>query len=338
MLALAALGVLVACSAHAPRGSAPAEPTPAQVSPANAAIFVALQGALEDGEDQLARSIVASLRARPLTPREDELARSAERVLDGRALVRSLDLELVSEPADLAGGTAYRLVLCARSSARVPVVLSLPPADLKRSRSAIDADGLEGLEFESRTTRALENLELAPSEERRIELLAYELPLGRALGLRERWRCQTRSGEIRSGGEVFPAARVEVRGCERERLSPLVAGAPAAPAELLSLLEGPEPASSRALLDTALRIDPALRPETLRLLAPVVERLAFESPERVEASEPALRWLTGNRDLGRDPRGWAAYLRLRAEPLPATPVPGELDLPGSPRSGAERGP
>lgn len=306
------------------------EPSGAEnVAPANAATFVALQGALEDGDDELAARIVALLRQRGLTRREGELTRSAERVLAGRSLVRALELRLESEPLgdEPSGSNRYRLLLRARSSAAASLVLNLPPADLKRLRAAVDARGFEGLEYESRATSALSSLELEPLEERSIELLTYELPLGMALGVRERWRCETRSGEIRSGREVFPAARVAVAGCERERLSPLVAGGAAEPGELVAMLDVTGPLETRALLETALRIERSRRAEALTALAPLVERLSSADPARVDAAEPALRWLSGNRELGRDARAWAAYLRFRAGEPQEAGERGNLDLP-----------
>ena len=344
-LRCASFALLAAC--HAAGGErAPAPPSAAAVpglagdspSPANEAAFLNLRSALARGDDELAARILVGLRERALSAPELELVARAERVLTGRALVRGLELDLVSEPVPDAEGS-FRLALLARSQAAERVRLKLPPCDLKRRRATMDARGVEGLDYESRASSALRTLELLPGVEQRVELLTYELPLGRALAVRERWRLEPRSGEIESGGNSYPAAAVPVASCERERFSPLLAPGAAASTALAGRLAALEPPSQRELLELALRTPRAAHAEALCALAPVVARLAREAPERVQAAEPALRWLTQNRELGQDAGAWARYLAARA--LDPRLVPGArtdsapsggLDLPERPRS------
>jgi hypothetical protein len=335
-LAAALLALSAACHAAGGAGEAPAAAV--EPDPTVPARFQALAGALEDGDDELARAVLDGLRARGLTAREEERAASAERVLRGRELVRALELSLTSEPvADTEG--RFRLVLVARASGAQALRLRLPPCDLKRSRASMDPRGIEGLEFESKGTSALADLRLAPGVEQRIELLTYELPLGRALGVRERWRVEARSGEIECGGGTFPAARVKIAACERERLAPALDPEPVAPGALAERLAASESTPPRALLELALRIASTERETALRALAPVVAELARTTPERVAAAEPALRWLTQNRDIGPDAAGWARYLAARAsggsDPDRARGNE-RLDLPAPPRTGGAR--
>ena len=71
----------------------------------------------------------------------------------------------------------------------------------------------------------------------------------------------------------------------------------------------------------------------MRAVAPVVARLARTQPERVQKAEPALRWLTQNRELGTDAAAWARYLAWRAEAgSEPEPSPDGLDLPARPRA------
>ena len=160
-------------------------------------------------------------------------------------------------------------------------------------------------------------------------ILTYELPLGRALAVRERWRLVTRSGEVQSDGQRFPAAAVNVAGCARERASPLLAARPDAAAEFVAELEDAGHPSTRALLEAALAIPPDEREAALAALAPLIAELARRDPERVLAAEPALRWLTENRDLGADPAAWARYLANRSG-SESNDHP-RLDLPDRPR-------
>src|SRR5262245_20150052 len=102
--ALAALLALGACRAPAPAGTAApvvlkTGVTPSEtLSPSRAQVFRTLQSALEDGDDALAQRLVENLRREPLAKREAELVDAAEKVLKGRALVRTLELALASEP------------------------------------------------------------------------------------------------------------------------------------------------------------------------------------------------------------------------------------------------
>lgn len=333
----AALALLAGCHAA---GEAPADSAGAErLDPTLPARFRALAAALEENEDELARAILTGLRARPLSAREEERVVSSERVLRGRELVRSLELRLASEPVPEAEAR-FRLVLVARSRAAQELCLRLAPCDLKRSRASMDARGVEGLEFESRVSSALAELCFSPGVEQEIELLTYELPLGRALGVRERWRIETRAGEIECGGVAFPAANVAVTGCERERLAPVLEPGAVAPGALAERLGAQSTPSARELLELALRTASTERGAALRALAPVVAALARSAPERVVAAEPALRWLTQNRDIGPDAAGWARYLEARvaagagASDTPA--VRDRLDLPASPRNGGAR--
>ena len=333
---LALLAVLPACgTTGGGRASAPETVPPATTRPSlHQGALRTLQVALNEGEDELAARIVASLKARPLSAQEREVVESAERVLKGRALVRGLELALVTEPVP-GREEGYALVLVARSRAPGRVRLHLPPASLKRLRVTIDGRGVEGMDFESRASFALADLELLPGLEQRTELLTFDLSIGRALGVRQRWAMETRSGEVEADGERYPAAQVRVEGCERERYSPLLPAEAALATALADRLESDEPPTSRGLIELAVRTPREEREEALRALTPVVDRLARTRPERVAAAEPALRWLTRNRDLGPDAAAWARYLKARAAagaPADDRPVDG-LDLPA--RSGSK---
>jgi hypothetical protein len=321
---------LAACLAGG-GGPAPGADGPPLAAPENEAAFQALGAALADGRDAEAAALAGRLRQRPLTRDELGLLDSAERVLRGRELVRGLDLRLVTvpDPDDL--GT-FALVLEAVTTASVPLVLRLPAAEVKRSRASINAHGDEGLEFESKASRALAELRLAPGVTTRVELRRYELALGRALAVRERWRLEPRAGEIELGGARFPAQRVRVIGCERERLSPLLAPGSVPAGALAEGLRAEPPTSARALLELALRTSTDEREQALAALVPVIEDLAARDPARVAAAEPALRWLTQNRDLGPDAKAWARYLagRPAAEGAGREPGEGALDLPALP--------
>jgi hypothetical protein len=128
--------------------------------------------------------------------------------------------------------------------------------------------------------------------------------------VRERWRLETRSGEIeRRARPIRPrASRVAAASASASRRSCAEADGTAA---ALAERRGGEAPTQRALLELALRIPPHEREAALPTLAPPVARLARARPSASRPAEPALRWLTQNRDLGADAAGWARYLEAR---------------------------
>ena len=337
-LALALSGALVLGAACRAPGTDPAPEAAADSLSPHAGLFVALQGALEDGEDELAGILVARLDARLLSTRERDFLDASRRILAGRELARGLELALESEPLEGAPVGSYRLLLRASQRSGAALTLKLPPADLRRSRTSVDERGVETHELESRAIRCFQELELGPGE-REIELLTYDLPLGRALAVRESWSLSTRSGEFQRGDEALPAADVRVAGCERVRVVPRLEESAARPEDLARLLAQSEELDGRGALELALRIAPDEREATLTLLAPLVGELAGTAPAKVESAVPALRWLARTRDLGRDAQAWARYLANR-QPSRGGVERGALDLPVSgaraPAEGSER--
>jgi len=273
--------------------------------------FAGLQAALAAGDDPRAAQLVNELARRELARDEAAQVEAARSVLRGRELVASLGLELASEEVSARPGL-FELVLRVENRSSAALTLALPPADLKRHRATIDVRGAEGLEFDSLQCTVLSELALGPGARERRVLLTYELPLGRALAVRERWALAPRSGEVRADGRRYPAAGVVVAGCARERVSPLL-GEELAPSALAAALQAEPAPDTRLLLETALRIAPTAREAALGALSEPVAALARSAPERVRAAEPALRWLTGNRDLGGDAAAWARYLAVRAQ-------------------------
>lgn len=298
--------------------------------------LLALQSALTEREDALAERLVELLRAGPLEPGELRFVEGAERILEGRRVTGALALTLESRTAEGSTEEAPRFTLWLVVRSQVPqeVRLELPPADLRRSRHAIDARGAEGMEVESRAVRALESLRVPAGGTREVALLDYDLPCGRALAVRERWTLATRSGHVRVGERVLPATGLPAVSCERERLSPLFPGqavAADAPAERLG---SSDPLGTRDFLELALRVPEVDRPAALAALEPVLERLADEDPDRLRRAEPALRWLAGRRDVATGPETWGRYLREGRWDTPAREREddGDLDLPGDRRA------
>jgi hypothetical protein len=299
----------VACRAVA--GGAGAERADSVPSGPARAELLALQAALAGGDDEAAARLIEALVGAELARAERAQVEGARKVLRGRTLVAGLEFALASEElVDTPG--RFELVLRARNQNAGALTLLLPPADLRRQRATIDARGAEGLELDSKLCTVFAELEVPAGRESRWVILTYELPLGRALAVRERWRLVTRSG------------------CARERASPRLVASPDAAAKFVAELQDAARPAPRALLEAALAIPPDEREAALAALAPLVAELARHDPERVLAAEPALRWLTQNRDLGADPAAWARYLAQRSGPESSEHP--RLDLPAHPRA------
>jgi hypothetical protein len=295
----------------------------ARVPPELAPAFRALEAAVVGGEDARARRVLAGILARGPTGDVLELARAFERVLDGRDLVRSLDLRLALEP-DAEREGRMRVLLFASHGGTESLRLRLPPGSLEHLVVAVDARGIETRDLGSRIVDAVEELVLAPGRTRRVELARYSVPLGRALAARDQWRLRLRSGEVEVAGAAYPAADPSVAPCERTLVAAFLPSEPIEPAELARYLRATEELWTPALVERAVRIAPERREEALDLLAPVVRELAASDPERVAAATPALRWLARTGAPGRSAREWSRWLALRAEPAVERP---DLDLP-----------
>ena len=294
------------------------------VAPAFLAAFDALHATIEDGEDVVARQILDSILARRPPAHLVEFAQGYERILDGRALVRDVELKLVSERV---GGSEldHRLVFEASHRRQGDVVLHIPPSSLRRNLVGIDPAGNESKSLSTEVTRILENMTVPAGEVVRIPLLDYELPVGGGLAIRERWTLDLRAGQFEHNGETLPAQNPPVAAAERTRIARFLPTDAVDPAELLRYVRAEE-VYLPPLIERAVRIDPERRDETLDLLTPEVLRLAEEDPERLERIAPALRWLARTGRHGNQASLWSAWFEARANPDDPIDSP-VLDLP-----------
>lgn len=296
----------------------------------------AIENALEDGEDELARRILQQVRVRPLTERELEIVAVFERILTGRDLVKQLDVSLESVELEDA---RQRLSLRLRQDTGRTLTLKLPPADLEHLMVGVDGSGLEDRRFDSRLIDALSELEVASGQAVEIELTRYTTPIGRSLAMRELWRLSLRSGEIVQGGEAYPASRLPRPRFERVLRSEEVASLSTDPEDLIRAMRGQDTTKGE-LMRLAVGVTDERRTETLRVLLPEIEHMARTDPERVIAAAPALRWIARTAEPGADPRAWVLWLRAWDEHEQALEYEGEedsnLDLPNQGRRPAGR--
>jgi hypothetical protein len=292
----------------------------------------ALQDALRAGDDEVALRILEGLEARTADPELLELLAGFRRVLDGRALTRSLDLSLATEAA--VGSERVRVLLVARHHTPDELTVRLPPATLKRTEARIDPAGFERRSGSSFTVEVFEELVLAEGGTVVLVLGEFDHGTAGSLAVRGSWRLAPRSGTITRAGEEYPCSTPVIRPTETLVRAPWLPAADVAPAELARYALEPE-ISMPALVERAVRIAPDRADEALRALAELEPDLPTA---RIRDLVPVLRWLAPARDLGGSPEHWrGALAALREVPVDAPPEAAAerdaLDLPSA-RGGA----
>jgi hypothetical protein len=297
----------------------PPDPIDATFVPA----FDALTAAVDAHDDETARRILARIQARNPDGPTQRRADAFERILDGRDLVGALELRLVHELAETEG--KILVFFEARHELDEPLRVRTAPATLNLLLAGIDMTGFEHRTARTVTVDAIADFKVAPGGPTRIGLGDFQLMTGTALAVRGRWDLQLLPGEIRRAGESYPATGFQVAPCTAGRLAAFLPTEAVEPAELLRYLEGSE-FSMPALIERTVRIEPKRRGEALDLLTPYMLAAA---PLEVERVVPALRWLSGQRELGGDPLAWQGWLEVRRQRQleEATEVQ-DIELPG----------
>lgn len=275
---------------------------------------------LERRDHVLARRMLEIVHARgPLGAARRE-ADAFGAILDGRELVGMLDLELEAVPLDKAG--EHRVVLVVSHALDGPVRVRCPGSVLDFFCLGVNERGIEQRVQRRVVVDALDELEIEPGRARRLPLATFYVPVGGLIGARAQWRLDAVGGTLVRGGRELPANRLEEARCEVVRLDPRLPSGPIEPAELLDYVaRGGE--WTAALLERAVRIEPARRDEALDLLA---EHLVRRPDAEIKHALPALRWLACARDASEDEALWRARLAARLEDREAEVRPA-LDLP-----------
>lgn len=294
----------------------------------------ALKRAVLAGEDDLARALIAQLDSLGPDEKVWNLARAFERILDGRAAVRTLELGLVclSEPPGTvlpgaqAGAQVWRLVFRARNTGADGIQLHPGPATLTTTRTDVARRGGESSSLETRSFDKLKRIELAPGQQSEVELARFFLdPPAGQLAVRLAFALELRSGVLVRGGRELPAMRVAVQPARAVRRSSELPQELLSPEQLLAASAGLT--SSEELLALAVRTEP--EPAGLADL----ERALAELPRpNLELWIPSVRWLAGS-GAPTDVDGLRGWLRARAEaeahrgPRPALVLPREGRAP-----------
>ncbi len=290
------------------------------IDPAFQPAFDALAAAVGAHEDELARSVLARILGRDPDGATRRRAEAFDSILTGRALAGELHLTLIGRPA--ADGNEVVVSLEARHGLPGRVRFRAPPGRLKHLLTGIDASG-----FEQRSARILgagsaSELSVPPGETVRVDVGRFELRAGSALAVRGRWELNLMPGEIDYQGRRYPVNEIPVGPLSQVRLASFLPSGEVDPAELVRYLDG-DHFSTAAMLERAVRIDSDRRGEALDLLTPLLLRM---TTVEVERAVPALRWLSGRRELGGNPAAWRVWMRARSERGRSGSDP-ELSLP-----------
>lgn len=290
-----------------------------------------LRAALAAREDETAQSLLDRLRARRPPQEIAELLDGFQRVLEGRALVRGLALELVcvEQPRAAGGAARYSVALALTNRGAAEVELHWPPASLLRFTTRIDARGDLTTDTHAQPLRAWPPFALAAGERNERPLGDFEVALGAALAAREHLRLELRGGEAVVAGAAVPLARVAPPSAVVVRLAPFLPNAAVEPAELVRYACQGE-LRRAALVERAVRTPPQRYGEALDLFAARADEL---SPEQLALISPALCWLAREAELGADGSGWKQWLARRHNAALERDRPA-LDLPAAPAPAA----
>jgi len=296
----------------------------------------ALQRAVTSGEDELARALIAHVDSLGPDPRVWQLTRAFERILDGRAAVKLLKLELSCEPEPLEtlfpgaeqGAQAWRLVFRALNQGSDALELDPGPATLLSMRTDIGRNGTESSTQETRSFDRLKQLVLPPQGKAEVELARFFLaPPPGQLAVRLSFELELRSGAIKREGRELPAMHLNVQPARAARHAENLPEGTLTPDELLAASASLTDAD--ALLELAVRTEPGPGGEGLVALE---QALAGLARPRLELWVPSMRWLVGA-DLPTDVDGLRAWLRRRGETRTNAAPREKLVLPHEPRAG-----
>jgi hypothetical protein len=318
---VAGLSSVAGCAAKPPAASAPSiEQIARELAPFGHA-FESLQAALDARDDAAARRILDQVFVRDPQGAALAKAKAFERILDGRALAASLGMRL--ECIGGADADRFDLAFVAEPAIQSPVRMRTAPASLRCLWIGIDPNGIEERLARSEPLPQLADLELEPGRELRIGLGEFHLPRGTGLAVRASFELEFLAGEFEQDGKTLPAARVRVAPAEAVRLAPFLPTEPVEPAEIARYVAAGK-VRMPALLERAVRIPRERRGEALDALTPIA--LSMDSPS-LERIAPALRWLSGNSEIGGEPHAWRAWLDQRRTARESANREPTLDLP-----------
>lgn len=332
-LALAALlSVVAACQSNG--SGQPHEP---DFDPRLEGTMEQLRQAIMAGEDEMAGYILNNLRA--LEPDEVtlEALSNYQDVLDGRALCRQLEVQLVLRPTAAADGE-LELQALVRNNSPQQVTLKVPSVELTRGSRALNERGQLLSSASRRFSDALAGFSVGAGQVETAILFSYPANMTtEILAQEERWTATGRAPFVEVEGRALPAKALAFLPGEKSLLAAFL------PASTVEATAASEFLAREGVFD---REDGSFLPPLLERVVRLqskdrraaFEALAQHAPSWNDAQLsrviPALRWLTRADVPAARPKAWRALL---ADGWPETKVPesddpiesGRLILPGN---------
>jgi hypothetical protein len=288
--------------------------------------FASLEKALAERDDEAARRILTRIQARDPKGIALRRAQAFERIVEGREWTRSLRLWLTVER--LGDTETWVVKACAVHSPASDFTLRGAPPTLRLAILGVNDSGMEQRFMQQNQIDWLSTWRLPAGVETALEIERVEIPPGSAMAVRAQFSLEFLGGEVLLDGQARPASQLPIARGEAVRLANFLPSAPVDPAELVRYVRD-DMIRTAPLLERSVRIPLSERAHALDLLTPVVLRLPSGEVEKLTV---ALRWLSGQTELGADARAWRQWLdaRARSRNAPTDAVQSTLALPDEP--------
>ncbi|QDV07568.1 hypothetical protein Poly30_30940 [Planctomycetes bacterium Poly30] len=268
-----------------------------------------LAEARQRDDDIAARTLGGELPSAENVQAALKMAEGFERVIEGRLRMAAIEMELELERKP--GTEVIEIYLVAKSTWPQPLVLEPGAGRLEVLRASLEPrTGGERREARIRALEGGTRLEIPARGTVRALLteVPVEVPVG-SIATRMETQVTFNGGTVSEGDLMLPMREEDLPRTRRTDLAGWVPTSLVEPVELAELVErGGAPLA--ALLERAVRISPTRRDETLDRLGKVVQTLPIDAFHSIV---PALRWIVGTNEFGRDEKRWRDWLIERYE-------------------------
>ena len=247
-----------------------------------------VMAAIEEGEDELARSILVRMRGFHQDEGTQALIDNVMDVLDGRRLLASLDMALVVVSTETDGHRVRELKLRIVSGEGEEVVLQMTPPALRCRRDWLDGFGNGGHTDDSAALDFLSELTIPGNTQMDVPIMTLDGSRGTAAAIRESWNLEMHFCALETGSATYPVNAPAVRGTERYLLASHLNLGPLDAAPLIETLTQKETPPLPMLIERGVRIPVEGMSAALDELAPVVAQLSMA---RIAMAAPIFAWL-----------------------------------------------
>ena len=238
-----------------------------------------------------------------------KMAEGFERVIEGRNRLNAVELSL--ELVRLAGQERVKVVLVATSEWTTELHLEPGAGRMEILRSSLEPR--MGSERRDARITALErgvvvDIPAGGTSRTTIAEAPVEVPVG-SIATRMEATVEFNGGTVSDGDLMLPMREIVAGPGKRTDFPVHIPAGLVEPLELVELAERGN-APLPAILERAIRIAPSRRAETLDRLGKAARTMPIES---FRVLVPAIRWIVGTNEFGRDEGRWRDWLISRYE-------------------------